>query len=82
MWRHYCIHCVGKCLPEDGRIIHILWALHFMKNYPKQQGGCASAGGSSGAIDPKTYSKYLWPFIDAIAYVEQHLVSDVDLLYD
>ena len=59
----------------------MLWALHFMKNYPKQQGGCASAGGSSGAIDPKTYSKYLWPFIDAIAYLEQHLVSDVLIVY-
>ena len=63
------------CLPEGGMILHMLWALHFMKVYPRQDGGSSAAGGSSGAIDPKTWRKYLWPFIEAIAYLEQFLVS-------
>jgi len=62
-------------LPDDGMILHMLWALFFMKVYPKQEGGSSAAGGSSGVIDPKTWRKYIWPFIEAIAYLEQFVVS-------
>lgn len=61
-------------LPPEAMIIHFLWALHFMKVYPKQDAGCSSAGGSSGAIDPKTWRKYFWPFIYAMSSLEQHVV--------
>ena len=41
-------------LPEGGRLKHLLWALHFMKVYPKQSPGCSGVGMSAGSIDPKT----------------------------
>ena len=62
-------------IPEGGLIIHMLWALHWMKVYPKQHAGSAAAGGSGGAIDPKTWKKYYWPFVEAIALVEPFVVS-------
>ena len=37
-------------LPADGTTSHLLWALHFMKFYPKQDEGSAAVGGSGGAI--------------------------------
>ena len=40
-------------LPEKGRLKHLLWALHFMKTYPKQGLGCSVVGASAGAIDPE-----------------------------
>ena len=58
-------------------IIHLLWALHFMKVYPKQDAGSAAAGGSSRAIDVKTWKKYLWPFINALAELKDIVVSQV-----
>ena len=39
--------------PRGGRSWHLLWALHFMKVYPKQGLGC-------GAVDPKTHRKWVW----------------------
>ena len=45
-------------LPEGGRPKHLLWALHYMKVYPKQSPVC------SAAVDPKTYRKWVWAFID------------------
>jgi len=62
-------------IPESGLIIHMLWALHWMKVYPKQHAGSAAAGGSGGAIDPKTWKKYYWPFVEAIALIEPFVVS-------
>jgi hypothetical protein len=41
--------------PVSGCPKHLLWALHFMKVYPKQAPGCASVSASGGAIDPKTH---------------------------
>jgi hypothetical protein len=52
-------------LPEGGRPKHLLWALHFMKMYPKQSPGCSAVGASAGAVDPKTDRKWVWAFIDA-----------------
>ena len=46
-----------------------------MKVYPKQGLICSIAGGPSGAVDPKTFWKYMWPFIHAIADLEQVVVS-------
>ena len=61
-------------LPEGGMIMHFLWGLHFMKAYPKQDAGSAAAGGSSGAVDVKTWRKYVWPFVYSISLLEQHVV--------
>ena len=64
-------------LPHEGQILHLLWALFFMKCYPTEEPACAAAGGQRGAVDPKTLRKYIWPFIVAIADLESHVVSKV-----
>ena len=62
-------------LPEKGCPKHLLWALHFMKAYPKQGPACATVGASAGAVDAKTFRKWVWAFIRAIAELEEVVVS-------
>ncbi len=45
-------------LPAKSRPKHLLWALHFLKVYPKQSPGCSTVGASNGAVDPKTHRKW------------------------
>jgi len=45
--------------PEGGLPKHLFWVLHFMKAYTLQAQGCAAVGGSGGAVDPKTYQKWV-----------------------
>ena len=68
-------------IPEQGRTNHLMWALFFMRAYPKEGVTCATVGGSGGAIDPKTLRKYIWPFIHAIAELEPVVVSFSFLLF-
>ena len=63
-------------LSEGGRPKHLLWALYFMKVYPKQSPGCLAIGASAGAIDPKTHRKWVWAFIDAVANLDDVVVSN------
>ncbi len=58
-----------------GRPKHLLWALHFIKVYPKQSPGCSTVGASAGAIDPTTRRKWVWAFIDALASLVNVTVS-------
>lgn len=60
--------------PQEAQLAHLLWALFFMHVYPSGKVACATAGGSNGAIDPKTLRKYVWPMIQAIASLEPHVV--------
>ena len=62
-------------VPEGGKIVHILWTLHFFHAYPKEGHACAIAGGSGGAVDPKTHRKLVLEFIYAIADAESIKVS-------
>jgi len=55
---------------------HLLWALHFMKVYPKQSPGCSAVGASARSIDPKTHRKWVWAIIDAIAELVDIVVSN------
>jgi hypothetical protein len=58
----------GNHLPDDGRPEHLMWCLHFLKVYPKQDPGCATVGGSErGAVNPRTHRKWVWKFIKAVA---------------
>ena len=52
-------------------MIHYLWALMFMKIYSSETALCAHAGG----VDPKTFQKWIWPFILALAELEYTVVS-------
>jgi hypothetical protein len=63
-------------LPEGGHPKHLLWALHFMKVYPKRSPGCLAVGASAGAFDPKTHRKWVWAFIDAVANLIDTVVSN------
>jgi hypothetical protein len=64
-------------LPEKSRPKHLLWTLYFLKVYPKQSPGCSVVGASSGAVDPKTFKKWVWMFIENI----QELVDEVVSIY-
>jgi hypothetical protein len=46
-------------IPEKGEIKHHLWALVFLKVYPKQGLMCFLVGRTKGAIDPKTFRKWV-----------------------
>ena len=63
-------------LPEGGRPKHLLWALRFLKVYPKQSPGCLAIGASAGANNPKTHCKWVWAFINAITNLVAAVVSN------
>jgi hypothetical protein len=69
-----------QIIPEDGTIDHIMWALFFMRAYPKEAVACSTVGGLGGAIDPKTLQKCIWPFIHAIAGLQSEVVSFLCML--
>ena len=58
-------------LPEGGSMEHFLWSLMLMKVYGKERTLCSLAGG----VDPKTFRKWTWQFISAIADLESRVVS-------
>ncbi len=62
-------------LPAKSRPKHLLWAIHFLKVYPKQSPGCLTVGASNGTVDPKTHRKWFWAFIDAIKELMDVVVS-------
>jgi hypothetical protein len=64
-----------KLRPRGGRPEHLLWALYFMKVYPKQGPGCLVIGASAGAVDPKTHRKWVWAYIEAITELVDVVVS-------
>jgi hypothetical protein len=69
-----------QMIPEDGTTNHIMWALFFMRAYPKEAVTCSTVGGSGGAIDPKTLRKYIWPFIRVTAGLQSEVVSFLCML--
>ena len=60
---------------RGGRPWHLIWALYFMKVYPKQGPGCAVVGASHSAVNPKTHRKWVWAFIEAISKLVDLVVS-------
>ena len=64
-----------KLRPRGGRPWHLLWALYFLKVYAKEGPGCAVVGGAHGGVDPKTYRKWVWAFIEAISELVDLVVS-------
>lgn len=64
-------------VPPGGKINHLLWTLFFMKQYPVEGLACGAVGGSKGKIDPKTYRKWVWPFLCALSELEPYVVSFV-----
>ncbi len=70
--------CSGQAQAEGGRPEHLLWALYFMKVYPKQGPGCSVVGTSAGVVDLKTHRKWVGAYVEAIAELVNVVVS---LLY-
>jgi hypothetical protein len=71
MWNLLIKHLL---LPNEAQIVHLLWALFFMKIYAKQKETCGAAGGQMGAINPETLRKYIWLMIKALAGLEPYKV--------
>ncbi len=65
----------GGLCPEKSKPKHLLWALYFMKVYPREDPGCSAVGGSKGAINPKTIQKWVWIFSECIAELADDVVS-------
>jgi hypothetical protein len=59
-------------LPPTPEFLHFLWALAFMRTYPANDTTLSSL---LGGRDPKTMSKYMWPFIHSIFALNEWLVS-------
>ena len=49
---------------------HLFWALDFLKNYSNE-----SVQADNYGVDPKTYRKWLWPYIKAVASLAPKVVS-------
>ena len=65
--------------PKKSKPRHLLWKLYFLKVYPWEAPGCSAVGGSKGAIDPKTFRKWVWLFIERIAELADEVVSIFDM---
>jgi hypothetical protein len=61
-------------LPHQGQIVHLLWALFFLKCFPIEVPAYAATGGHKGSIDPKMLCKFIWPFIEATANLKPFVV--------
>lgn len=67
-------------VPPNSRFLHLLWTLILFKLYGVETDLCAHAGGSYGAVDPKTFRKWCWPMAEALAELEYSVVSETTLL--
>ena len=63
-------------MPKGVSPHHLLWALMFMKIYSSEHVHCAMADG----VDEKTFWKWAWIFVLAIADLEYHVVRN-DILF-
>lgn len=62
-------------VPISGQIYQLLWTIFFMKQCLTEGVACGAVGGSKGRADPKTYRKWMHPFIEALSNLEPYVVS-------
>jgi hypothetical protein len=60
-------------IPSKGIVRHMLWGLLFLKTYATETLLCQM----SGVKDKKTFRKWSWKFVEAIAMLEPIIVSNV-----
>ena len=66
----------NNLLEEGAKPEHMLWAMYFLKCFPKTGEGCSAAGtAKKGAVDPKIWQKYIWPTVYALSDLEREVVS-------
>jgi hypothetical protein len=70
----------GGLRPEKCKPKHLLWALYFLKVYPREGPGCSTVGGLKGAIDPKTKRKWVWWMLECIAVLADQVISPLFVL--
>lgn len=58
-------------VPGDATVAHMMWSLMFLKMYSKE----GTISGIAGGVDEKTYRKWVWLFVFAIAELESSVVS-------
>ena len=68
-------------LPDGAEICHLLWAMYFLKCYPRTEEGCSAAASKKGAVDLKTWRKHTWPVIYALSDLESAMVSSCIVLF-
>jgi len=61
-------------VPNKGTMEHFMWTLLFMNLYAKDN---TLASLADGKPDPKTFQKWVWQFIYALAMLETEVVSCV-----
>jgi hypothetical protein len=69
LWKLLLSNLTIEGSPE---VVHLLWALTFLKLYTKESTTSRLVGG----IDEKTYRKWVWVFVSAIADLEVDVVSN------
>ena len=57
-------------LPHKVKVVHLLWMLYWMKCYPTKSPGTATIGKQCCKVDRKTFRKYAYPIVYAIASLE------------
>lgn len=62
-------------LPHEVEVVHLLWTLYWMKCYPTESPCTATVGKQGRKVDPKTFRKYVYPIVYAIASLEPYVVS-------
>ena len=70
LWQLMSFH---QTLPISGQLNHLLWTLMFLKIYGKEATLCTLAG----AVDKKTFRKWIWGFLIAIGDLEEYVVSPI-----
>ncbi len=65
----------GGLRPKNSEPKHLVWALYFLKVYPREVPRCSAVGGSKGVIDPKTMRKWVWLFLERITELADNVVS-------
>ena len=58
---------------KSAQVSHMFWALMFLKTYSKE----TVLSGMAGGVDEKTFRKWIWLFVCAIASLESDVVSAV-----
>jgi hypothetical protein len=61
---------------DQFMFLHYLWALSFLRNYPKEAEMCMIAG----VRDIKTFKRHAFPFISAMAAVATFVVSKTGIM--
>jgi hypothetical protein len=65
-------------MPKGVSPKHLLWALLMMKVYDSEDVHCSIAGG----VDPTTFRKWSWLFVEALSSLDAKVVRTSDVAID